>query len=237
MRIDTLLHVAKFPARAAIGLQTKSSILSIPCCGFRPTHYAYLTSSREDSYGEFAATNFEEIPMTRSLWLPIVALATSAALPAQTANPIVSSAKEIYVQQEKYIVAAFEEMPTEKYSYSPTTQQMSFAKLATHIVLANHHVCAMLSGSPAPETAKLSESDSKETLISAVKDSFAFCDKAVDGLQDSQLGDTITFFGGAKKPRARALFELTGDLEDHYSQMAGYLRLNGLTPPSASSHR
>ena len=34
--------------------------------------------------------------MTRSLWLPIVALATSVALPAQTANPIVSSAKEIY---------------------------------------------------------------------------------------------------------------------------------------------
>lgn len=175
--------------------------------------------------------------MTRSLWLPIVALATSVALPAQTANPIVSSAKEIYTQQEKYIVAAFEQMPTEKYSYSPTTQQMSFAKLATHIVLANHHVCAMLSGSPAPVTAKLSESDSKETLISAVQDSFTFCDKAVDGLQDSQLGDTITFFGGAKKPRARALFELTGDLEDHYSQMAGYLRLNGLTPPSASSHK
>jgi uncharacterized damage-inducible protein DinB len=212
-------------------------MLSIQSCGFRPTQYEYLTSSREDSYGEHAATNLEEIQMIRSLWFPIVVLAISAALPAQTANPIVSSAKEIYTQQAKYIVAAFEEMPTEKYSYSPTPQQMSFAKIATHIVLANQHVCAMLSGSPAPETAKLSESDSKETLVSAVKGSFTFCDKAVDSLQDSQLGDTITFFGGAKKPRARALFELTGDLEDHYSQMAGYLRLNGLTPPSASSHK
>jgi uncharacterized damage-inducible protein DinB len=212
-------------------------MLSIQSCGFRPTHYEYLTSSREDSYGEHAATNLEEIQMIRSLWFPIVVLAISAALPAQTANPIVSSAKEIYTQQAKYIVAAFEEMPAEKYSYSPTPQQMSFAKIATHIVLANQHVCAMLSGSPAPETAKVSESDSKETLVSAVKGSFTFCDKAVDSLQDSQLGDTITFFGGAKKPRARALFELTGDLEDHYSQMAGYLRLNGLTPPSASSHK
>ena len=34
-----------------------------------------------------------------------------------------------------------------------------------------------------------------------------------------------------------ALFELTTDLEDHYSQMAGYLRLNGLTPPSAKPHK
>jgi hypothetical protein len=111
---------------------------------------------------------------------------------------------------------------------------MSFAKLALHMVMANEHVCAMLSGSLAPETAKLSGSDSKETLVTAVKSSFTFCDKAVDGLQDSQLGDTITFFRGAKEPRARALFELTGDLEDHYSQMAGYLRLDGLTPPSAA---
>jgi uncharacterized damage-inducible protein DinB len=175
--------------------------------------------------------------MRRSLWLATVALATSTSLPGQTANPIVSSAKEIYTRQAKYIVAAFEEMPSEKYSYSPTPQQMSFAKLALHMVLANEHVCAMLSGSPAPETAKLSESDSKEMLVTAVKGSFTFCDKAVDGLQDSQLGDTITFFGRTKKPRARCLFELTGDLEDHYSQMAGYLRLNGLTPPSATPHK
>ena len=179
----------------------------------------------------------ERIPMKTSLWLTIVALATSVSLPAQTTNPIVSSAKEIYTRQAKYIVAAFEEMPAEKYSYHPTPPQQSFAKLALHIVEVNGLVCTMLSGSPAPVTAKLSDGDSKQTLITAVKGSFAFCDKAVGNLQDSQLGDTITFFGGAKKPRARALFELTVDLEDHYSQMAGYLRLNGLTPPSATPHK
>ena len=54
------------------------------------------------------------------------------------------------------------------------------------------------------------------------------------GLTDSKLGDTITFFRGAKVPRARALVEITGDLMDHYSQMAGYLRASGLLPPSAA---
>jgi len=54
------------------------------------------------------------------------------------------------------------------------------------------------------------------------------------GLKDSRLGDTITYFRGARVPRARALIELTDDLEDHYSQMAGYLRLNNLLPPSAT---
>ena len=175
--------------------------------------------------------------MRPSLWTAIVALAiSSSALPAQTANPIVSGAKEIYTRQAKYIVAAFEEMPAAKYSYSPTPQQQSFAKLAVHITMVNKEVCATLSGSPAPASAKLSDSASTETLITAVKGSFAFCDKAVDGLKDSQLEDTIAF-DGAKRPRARALFELVVDLEDHYSQMAGYLRLNGLTPPSATPHK
>ncbi|MEO6802037.1 MAG: hypothetical protein ABI197_02195, partial [Granulicella sp.] len=71
-------------------------------------------------------------------------------------------------------------------------------------------------------------------LVAAVKASFGYCDQALANLQDAQLGDTITFFRGAKKPRARALLELTGDLEDHYSQMAGYLRMNHLIPPSAA---
>ena len=45
--------------------------------------------------------------------------------------------------------------------------------------------------------------------------------------------ELITYFRGAKKPRARALVELIGDLEDHYSQMASDLRMNGVLPPSA----
>src|SRR5271155_4398544 len=113
--------------------------------------------------------HLEEVRVKRSLWFAIVALATAVTLPAQTANPIVSSAKEIYTRQAKYVVAAFEEMPAEKYSYSPTPQQMSFAKLALHIVTVNKAVCTLLSGSPAPGTAKLSESDPKETLLTAVK--------------------------------------------------------------------
>jgi hypothetical protein len=91
----------------------------------------------------------------------------------------------------------------------------------------------MLSDIPAPQGPKVSETDSKESIVAAIKGSFEFCDKAPANLTDAQMGDTITYFRGARTPRARALFELTDDLEDHYSQMAGYLRLSGMTPPSA----
>jgi hypothetical protein len=92
----------------------------------------------------------------------------------------------------------------------------------------------MLSDKPAPEGPAVTETSPKDLLVAALNASFDFCGKTLDGLQDAKLGDTITYFGGVKKPRARALVELTDDLEDHYSQMAGYLRLNGILPPSAA---
>ncbi len=79
----------------------------------------------------------------------------------------------------------------------------------------------------------MSETDPKEALTAALKASFDFCDQAVAKLQDASLGDTITFFRGAKKLRSRAVVELVDDLNDHYSQLAIYLRLNGMVPPSA----
>ncbi|MBT9331628.1 DinB family protein [Paracidobacterium acidisoli] len=176
--------------------------------------------------------------MKRLIWLAIAGLAAPLALSAQTtANPIVSSAREIYARQSKLIVAAAEEMPADKYSYHPTPDQWSFGKVTSHIAMSSYAVCSMLSGTAVPDGAKVSDTDSKDQIVAGVKAAFDFCDKALGGLQDSSLGDTITFFRGTHAPRARALFELTGDLQDHYSQQAGYLRLNGMLPPSAKPRK
>jgi hypothetical protein len=172
--------------------------------------------------------------MRRLSRLAMMGLAASLAANAQsTANPVVSTAREIFARQSKFIAAAAEQMPADKYSYHPTPDQWTFGKITSHVALSSNSVCAMLSDTPAPQGPKISDTDPKDALVAAVQASFAFCDNALANLSDSQMGDTITYFRGARTPRARALFELTDDLEDHYSQMAGYLRLNGITPPSA----
>jgi uncharacterized damage-inducible protein DinB len=176
--------------------------------------------------------------MRRLMWLAMMGLAAPLAAHAQaTTNPVVSSAREIFVRQSKFMTAAAEEMPADKYSYHPTPDQWTFAKILSHVAQSNNGVCAILSGAPAPQGPKASETDPKDVIVAAVKASFEFCDQTLANLQDSKLGDTITFFRGAQEPRARALFELTDDLEDHYSQMASYLRLNGMTPPSAQPQK
>ena len=167
----------------------------------------------------------------------LVPCLAAATLSAQTANPVVSSAQELVTRQAGFMIAAAEEMPADKYSFKPTPEQFSFGKIIAHVAMANDHVCGMLTSAAAPQTAQVTETSPKDALITALKASFDYCDTALGSLQDSQLGDTITFFGGAKKPRARALIELSADLADHYSQMAMYLRLNGMLPPSAKPRK
>jgi hypothetical protein len=66
-----------------------------------------------------------------------------------------------------------------------------------------------------------------------MKASFNFSASSLVMLDDSKMGDSITFIGGRKVPRARAVFELTDDINDHYAQLATYLRAADLLPPTA----
>ena len=164
----------------------------------------------------------------------LVLAALSVSAHAQDAsNPVVSSANEIFQRQSGYMLTAAGQMPAEKYGYKPTPGQWTYGKIVAHVIQANFGVCGMLSGDGPGKGPAVTETTPRDELIPVLKQSFDTCQKALDGLQDASLGGTITYFGGAKKPRARALIELTDDLEDHYSQMASYLRLNGMIPPSA----
>jgi hypothetical protein len=165
--------------------------------------------------------------------LMVAAVVSGSALAQDVANPVVTSANEIVKRQSAYMVAAAEEMPVDKYGYKPTPGQWTYGQIIAHVIKANYGVCGMLSGDGPGKGPAVAETATKEELVAGLKQSFETCNKALDGLKDSSLGGTITYFGGAKKPRARALIELTDDLEDHYSQMASYLRLNGMLPPSA----
>lgn len=168
--------------------------------------------------------------------LTAICMAAPFAAHAQssTANPVVASAKEIFDRQSKYIIASADEMPADKYSYRPTPGQWTFGKVISHVTQANFGVCAIFSDTTAPQDWKVTETDPKEKLTPALRASLDFCSQALANLQDAKLGDTVKFFGGRQVPRARALLELTDDLEDHYSQLASYLRLNGMLPPSAT---
>ncbi|MGZ4833658.1 MAG: DinB family protein [Terriglobales bacterium] len=164
--------------------------------------------------------------------LATLAMAQSKTPAATTSNPVVSTVRQIEERQAKNLIAAAEEMPADKYSYHPTPQQMTFAHLVMHIAGSNNFLCARVAGEQ-PREVKLSESDSKEMLTKALKDSFAYCEQVLSKADDSTLGQPVELYGGHSGTRAAALIYLAADWADHYGAAAMYLRLNNLLPPTA----
>jgi len=150
---------------------------------------------------------------------------------ASASNPVVTAVQQMEQRFAKNLVAAAEEMPAEKYSYKPTPEQMSFAHLMVHVAEANNGFCSAIGGEKHEVT--LSETDSKQTLVGAVKDSFTYCQQVLDKADDSHLGQNVALFGH-DTTRAAALIRLASSWADHYGTAAMYLRLNNLLPPSAT---
>jgi len=163
---------------------------------------------------------------------PLLTLAQTA--PAATStNPVSDALRLGLTRSSKNMIAAVEALPADKFSFKPTPDQMTFAHLAIHIADSNNLFCSKVSGSAAPETSKLTETDSKEKLLAAVKQSFDYCSSSLAKVDDSHLADSIPLFNGRSFSRAAVMFILYGSWSDHYSEEAFYLRLNGVLPPTA----
>lgn len=164
-----------------------------------------------------------------------LALLSSAAF-AQSKNPVSDALREMLAGREQNTVAAFEEMPANKFDYKPTDAQMTFGHLAAHIVEANNYFCANVGDVPQPKV-ELKGTEGKEKLVAEMKASFDFCKEALVKASDSKMNENITWFD--KKPRARvwAFLGLASSWADHYGAAAMYLRLNGLLPPTAKKEK
>lgn len=162
----------------------------------------------------------------------ITAAAALTFLPAVTfaQNPVGSAFRDNEAEAKKNLIAALEDIPAAKYAYKPTKPQMSVADIAGHLSEGNDYLCGAIGGMKAPTRTKVASG--KPALVARLKETFAFCDQALAGLTDSNLGESLQFFG-RKMSRAGFIIATAADWADHYSQLANYMRLNGMLPPTA----
>jgi hypothetical protein len=163
--------------------------------------------------------------------------------PAQTANPVTTAFRNRIGGLHRNIAQAFDSIPASKFSYKPTPAQLSIGYIAQHIADDNYFFCnnfgAMKGTRTAEDTATADSVKAtwpREKLVASLKASFAYCDQAIAQLDDSKLGEPVTItFGGNSRTVSRAGMVLGHalDLADHYSQLANYMRLNNILPPTA----
>jgi hypothetical protein len=176
-----------------------------------------------------------------SLALP-VALAAQQPAPPQ-ANPMTAAFKTRIATFHRNIAQAFDSIPESKFGYKPTPAQLTFGFIAQHVASDSYVYCsnfgAMKPTIDAKDTSTLDSVKAtwpKAELVSKLKASFAFCDQAIEQVTDATLPDAISLtLGGAERKSTRVNMVLLHalDLADHYSQIANYMRLNGMLPPSA----
>jgi uncharacterized damage-inducible protein DinB len=164
---------------------------------------------------------------------PLGVFAQQAASAPET-NPVSNMVKLVLERNAKNIIAAADEMPADKYSYSPTPEQITFGHLVLHVANFNNLMCSKLSGTAAPDAPKLADTDPKDKLLPALKASFDFCTQAMAKVDDSNLGEQITLFGDRKMSRGAAMIVFSSSFADHYGMAAMYLRMNKLVPPTAA---
>jgi uncharacterized damage-inducible protein DinB len=179
----------------------------------------------------------------------ILALVAPIALAAQQppatppANPITTSFRNRISGLHRNIAQAFDSIPESKFAYKPTPAQLSIGYIAQHIANDDYFFCnqfgALKATAAAEDTATADSVKStwpKAKLMTRLRESFAYCDQAIAQLDDAKLGEQVTItFGGNSRTVARAGMVLGHalDLADHYSQLANYMRLNNILPPTA----
>ena len=177
----------------------------------------------------------------------LLTLALPAALaaqqPAPAANPITTAFRTRTLGLQRNLAQAFDSIPESKFGFRPTPAQLTIGYIAQHLANDNNFFCNNFGTMKATISAKdSSTADSvkatwpKDSLVAKMKASFAFCESALTQIDDARLADAITLtFGGQSRPSTRVSMVLGHviDMADHYSQIANYMRLNNMIPPTA----
>lgn len=179
--------------------------------------------------------------------LAFLALPAGLAAQQQSAapptNPVTTAFRTRILPMHRNLAQAFDSIPAGKFSYKPTPAQLTIGYIAQHLASDNYLFCnafgAMKANVPEKDTAtpdSIKATWPKDSLVAKLKTSFAFCESAIGQLDDAKLAEqtTLTFNGNSRQVfRANMVLGHALDLADHYSQLANYMRLNGILPPTA----
>jgi DinB superfamily len=166
--------------------------------------------------------------------LTLAACAIAAAGAARDpGTPVSDALRSSVTRAGKNFIAAAEDMPAGKYGFKPTPAQQSFGEVILHMAAGNDALCSSIGGVPAPKRPEVAAGASKEQLVARLRETFQFCETALAKVNDSKLAGKVPYFGSGEISQAAAIVAAAEEWAGHYSQLAVYLRLNGLIPPTA----
>ena len=151
--------------------------------------------------------------------------------PPPTSTGPASEALAAYNRVKPNVLKAADKMPEADYQYKPTPDIRTYARIVNHVTEAQFRTCSALAGDKMDPKSVPSDTADKATIVAALKASFAECDKAYAALTDSTIAEMLQL-GPAKRSRIGLAWGNISHDNEQYAELATYLRLKGLVPPS-----
>lgn len=147
-------------------------------------------------------------------------------------NPYSAENKEIYKGVKDIILRSAEKMPEENYSFKPTEAVRSYGQILGHVADAQYLFCSNVLGEKSPGPGVEKNKTTKADLIAALKEAFAYCDKAYDAMTDANGTEMVKFFGG-DVPKLSLLGINNMHTVEHYGNLITYMRIKNIVPPTS----
>ena len=170
---------------------------------------------------------------------------TSAKVAAGTQMSPVEAQEELLKLFEQDFMGVAQAMPADKYGFAPATAIFApsqhakfdgvrtFAQEISHVTTANYYFASKILDTKMPVDPKsIDRLTTKEDLLKAAADSFAYAHKALATITPENAYTTIDGVDGLHTRSVIASF-ISAHGFDHYGQMVEYLRMNGLLPPGS----
>ena len=175
-------------------------------------------------------TMFRVAQVTCLLFTGAVLLAQEA--PKANANPVSDHNRFLYSGVKRILVRSAETMPAENYGYKPAEAVRSFGQIVGHVADSQYMFCSRALGEKNPAPGIEKSKTSKADLVAALKDAFAYCDRAYDALTDATLADAVPSHSGST-PKIGVLNTNNVHTIEHYGNLVTYMRMKNLVPPTS----
>ena len=163
-----------------------------------------------------------------------VAQTTDGGFAEQLSPSMAATAKSLHATIRRNLADAAAAMTAEDYTFQPTSQVRTFARLVGHVVNGNFFFCSMAKAERPPNTTNHEQVTDRAVLIKALNEALAYCDEVYASTTDTSYNGMVSVPGGQQTARGSVLVFNTTHNNEHYGNIVVYMRMKGRTPPSTA---
>ena len=151
---------------------------------------------------------------------------------APPANVLSAYNRMMFRGVKAILLRSAEKMPEENYSFKPTESVRTFGQIVGHVADSQYAFCSPVLGEKRASAEIEKTKTSKADLIAALKDAFAYCDKAYEGMTDSSAVEIVKHMG-RDAPKLGTLTTNSVHTIEHYGNLVTYMRMKNIVPPTS----